>query len=461
MSSSKKYLNQHTIVASILIVLVILTSYSLRDTQVDKIKRAGIINVVTRNAPTTYYELHDEKTGFEYDLVTAFADYLGVKANFTVLETTPQILDSITNQQADIAASGLTVTSDRKNKFRFGPSYQSVQQQLVCRRGGPNPKTVTELIASISTFKLTVPAATSYDERLQALSKQNPDIQWQAIQGEDTESLLEQVWLRKLDCTIADSNIIDFNQRYYPELRVRLDLTEPEPLAWLLNKKSDTLQSEIESWFSEYKDSGKLSELLHRYYGFIDKFDYVDNRRFYKRIKTHLPKYKTTMQRAAKKYELDWTLLAAQAYQESHWKANAKSPTGVRGIMMLTQTTAKELGIKNRMDPAMSIWGGARYFRKLQKRLPDSITKSDRTWFALAAYNVGMGHVYDARELATRLDKNPDSWNDVSEVLPLLTKKKYYKTVKHGYARGREPVNYVLRIRNYHDILKNKLNLSK
>ncbi len=151
--------------------------------------------------------------------------------------------------------------------------------------------------------------------------------------------------------------------------------------------------------------------------------------------------------------DLDWTLLAALSYQESHWNPRAKSPTGVRGIMMLTLPTAKEVGVKSRLDAAQSIKGGAKYYARIYERLPEEIVEPDRTWVALAAYNVGIGHIHDAQTLAKRQDKDPNSWSVLAEMLPLLSQKRYYRTVKHGYARGSEPVFYVNRVRNYRDLL--------
>lgn len=128
----------------------------------------------------------------------------------------------------------------------------------------------------------------------------------------------------------------------------------------------------------------------------------------------------------------------------------------MRGIMMLTRKTASEVGVKDRLSARQSIMGGAKYLARLIKRIPEEVTGSDRMWFALAAYNVGLGHLRDARTLAVRLDKNPNVWVDLRDVLPLLSKKKYYRKLKHGYARGTEPVRYVQRIRDYHDILEQR-----
>ncbi len=404
--------------------------------------------VATRNAPTTYYEWHDEAVGPEYDLTQAFAKHLGVTVRYVVKDSVSEVLAAVENGEADIAAAGLTRTPDRKQRFLFGPIYEEVQQQLVCRSGGKRPNSVADL----DGVSLKVPSDTSYAEHLQRLQDDHHTLDWQ-VSDDDTETLLEQVWLKKLDCTIADSNIMAINRRYYPELRVRFNLTKPQPLSWLLPKNATALQTAISTWLKQFQHQGKLDSVMERYYGYINEFDYVDTAKFKKRIDTVLPKYQDEFEEAAAKYNLDWTLLAAQAYQESHWRSKAISPTGVRGIMMLTLDTARELGLSSRLDPKQSIFGGARYYKNLYDRIPDAIRDPERNWLTLAAYNIGMGHLKDAQELAKRLGKNPDRWSDLASVFPLLSNKKYYKTLQHGYARGRESVSYVQHIRDYHNIL--------
>ena len=145
-------------------------------------------------------------------------------------------------------------------------------------------------------------------------------------------------------------------------------------------------------------------------------------------------------------------------YQESHWNPKAVSPTGVRGIMMLTLETAGHLGIKNRLDPYSSIYGGAKYLAQIRKRFGDELKEPDRTWFAMAAYNVGYYHVEDARKIAVQLNKDPNKWIDLKTTLPLLSRKKWYKKTRFGYARGWEPVKYVENIRRYYDLLNYHLN---
>lgn len=410
--------------------------------------------VLTRNAPTSWYEGRDGITGPEHDLINSFASHYKLKVHFEIVDSIDEILAAIENEKAHIGAAGITVTDQRKKQgVIFAAPYQQVQQLVVCRRGKRLPRTVEDLVDR----NLTVIEGSSYIETLDELKSTTPELHWMVAKDEDTEQLLEKVWQNKNDCTLADSNIVSINRRYYPELVVAFPISDEQSLAWVLSPKWSGLKNSIDSWLSEIEENGELAVIMERYYGHFEIYDYVDIKRFRKRINQRLPKYQNYFKTAATKYELPWTLLAAQAYQESHWNPKAKSPTGVRGMMMLTLNTAKAVGVSNRLDPVQSINGGARYLRRMIKRIPDEIEGEDRIWFALAAYNVGYGHLNDARILAKKLGKNPDHWVDIKEILPLLANKKYYRTLKHGYARGSEPVQYVHSIREYQQILEQQL----
>jgi len=232
-----------------------------------------------------------------------------------------------------------------------------------------------------------------------------------------------------------------------------MSISEPEQLAWVVAEELEPLVEAMETWFARETTGLLLEEIEERYYGHVTRFDYVDIKVFGRRLETRLPRFESDFREAGERHGFDWRLLAAQAYQESHWDVNARSRTGVRGIMMLTRQTAKQLGIYDRLDPKASIRGGAAYLDQIHDRLPDSIVEPDRTWIALAAYNVGYGHVTDARELARARGLDPDRWRHLRQVLPLLSQRKHYRNLKHGYARGREPVRYVQRIRNFYDLL--------
>jgi len=412
----------------------------------------GEMVVLTRNAPTTYYYGPDGETGYEYDLVSAYAEHLGVTVRFKTLCTVEAVLQALSDGKGDFAAAGLTRTENRQRDFRFGPSYLEVRQQLVCRRGNTVPGSIEEMV----DVSIEVTAASSYVDRLSELRENVPDLSWWE-KDLTTEQILERVWEGKVDCTVADSNIVSINRRYMPELIVAFPLADTQVLAWALPPDAKALEKSMHEWFDGVEES-LLTRLYNRYYAHVEIFDYVDTARFKRRIQERLPYYKDIFKEAGEKYDIDWKLLAAMAYQESHWDPLAVSPTGVRGMMMLTLRTAGQLGVENRIDVRESIMGGARYFANLYERVPESVTEPDRTWFAMAAYNVGMGHLYDARGLARELDRDPDIWVEFQEVLPLLAKPEYYQDLRYGYARGTEPVRYVERIRNYYDILSNALN---
>jgi membrane-bound lytic murein transglycosylase F len=420
-----------------------------------EIKASGKLVVLTRNAPTTWYIGRDgQPTGPEYELVTAFADHLGVTVDFKHRASLTAILDSLEAGEGDLAAAGLTATDARRERFRFGPSYQRVTQQVVCRRDSVQPESVAELAG----LDLRVAADSSYVQRLETLkAASHPDLTWKATAEHNTEALLRQVWEREIDCTVADSTIVDINRRYFPELIAPFNLSREQPLAWALPGPAAELEEAVADWLGGFRDSGQLANLKEAYYGFFRVFDYVDTRVYIRRIDQRFPKYRTYFRQAAKRHDLPFPLIAAQGYQESHWRANAKSPTGVRGIMMLTRNTARSLGVANRLDPRQSIFGGAKYLARMKGRFADEVTEPDRTWLALAAYNIGRAHLHDAQILAREQGVSPHHWRSMKHVLPLLAKKEYYQDLKYGYARGTEPVRYVRRIREYRHVLEKEL----
>ena len=253
---------------------------------------------------------------------------------------------------------------------------------------------------------------------------------------------------------IADSNQATLVRRFYPKLNIAFDVSSPRQLAWALNPTNDTsLYDEVVVFFNKIKADKTLDQLLEKHYGHTSSLSYVDNCQFRQHQKSRLPQYQYYFNLASLLYDIDWRLLAAIGYQESHWSADAISPYGVQGIMMLTNDTAASLHVKDRTNPAQSIDGGARYFQQRLKIISDKIPEPDRTWFALASYNVGMGHLEDARQLTAQQGGNPDKWMDVKQRLPLLTEEKWHQQTKHGYARGKEPVRYVENIRSYYDLL--------
>jgi membrane-bound lytic murein transglycosylase F len=438
------------LISLLLILISLLIACDEALPHLEEIRERGELRVLTRYGPTTYYVKGNELAGFEYELAQRFAEYLNVKLKIIVPDNLGNMFKLIENGKADMAAAGLTITTKRKDRFHFGPVYQEVTQQLAYRNGNRIPQNITELYNG----QLEVVANSSHVEKLTSYKEDIPKLIWTENKELDSSGLLELVELEMIDYTIADSNDLAANQTLFPELRVAFDISEPQPLAWAMSLTEDgSLAAAMAIFFEQIEESGYLDRLIEKYYGHIRRFDYVDTRTYYRRIQTRLPQYEQLFKEAAEEFGFDWRLLAAISYQESHWDPQAVSSTGVRGLMMLTQVTAQEMNIDNREDPTQSIYAGAGYLASMAARLPERINEPDKTWIALAAYNIGLGHLEDARVLTESDSKNPDLWPDIKEYLPLLAKKKWYSQTRYGYARGDEPVRYIENIRRYYDIL--------
>jgi membrane-bound lytic murein transglycosylase F len=420
-------------------------------TLLDQIKSDGKLIVVTLNSPTTYYDDADVFAGLEYELAQMFADELGVELAMVDRPSLNDLFDDLNNKTAHIAAAGLTVTKEREKNYMFGPAYQEITEQLVYNISNRRPRNISQL----DDGTLEVVANSSHEETLYRLKEEHPELSWKANHELDSQELLEMVSENIIEYTIADSNTLAINQRFMINLRTAFNVSEARQLAWALAKTDDhSLLREIQKFFIKLKESGELTRIVERNYSHVEDFDYVGTKIYKRHIAQRLPAYQDFFEQAAAEYDVDWRLVAAMGYQESHWNPDAISPTGVRGIMMLTLKTARDMGIKDRIDPEQSIRGGTRYYKQIKDRIDKNIPEPDRTFMAIAAYNVGYGHVQDAREITRKLNKNPNSWIDVKQALPLLAKRKWYKQTRYGYARGWEPVQYVENIRSYFEILK-------
>jgi membrane-bound lytic murein transglycosylase F len=428
-----------------------LTTCSFPVTELERLQELGRLRVVSRNAATTYYLGPEGRpVGLDYELATRFADHLGLRLEFEALESLGELLPAVRSGRADIAAGHITVTPERARRVRFGPAYQFVSQYVVYRRGSRRPRRTADLQGG----RLGVVADSSHAETLRRLARDNPQLQWEELELPSVEELFEAVADGELDFAVTDSTAYTLNRRYYPTVRKAFDLTRPAPIAWAFPHGDDySIFGEAQLFFTRLLLSGELERLIDKYYAHTDTFDWVGTRTFLRHLDSRLPRFEALFRAAAAEIEMDWHLLAAISYQESHWDPNAVSPTLVRGLMMLTEATAAQLGVEDRTSPEESILGGARYLLQLKGRLPEHISEPDRTWMALAAYNVGLGHLEDARIITAMNGRDPDLWADVREHLPLLARKQWYTKVSRGYARGRQPVEYVRNIRSYYDIL--------
>lgn len=423
-----------------------------RSTPIPSARDSGELVVLTRNGPTTYFEnAQGQPAGFEYDLAALFAKELGLKLRIVTATNFHEILPLVSARQAHLAAAGITITDERKKQVLFSTAYQAVQQELVFNTNLNKPAD----LKAASRGRLVIVAGTSYAERLLRAKRAIPELKWTEVKDQQTEELLTQLADGTgLDYVIADSNIVQITQNFHPTLAVAFPVGRSEYLAWAFPKDGDAwLYKKSVEFFARIQHNGTLKRLLDRYYGHVERLESADVSAFLSKMQTVLPRYRPLFQEAQEITGIDWRLLAALGYQESKWEPLATSPTGVRGIMMLTEDTADAMGVKDRLDPKQSIMAGAKYLLTQREAIPPRITEPDRTWMAMASYNVGYGHLEDARVLAARQSLNADAWTDLKKTLPLLAQTQFNTTVKHGFARGGEPVIFTENVRTYYDIL--------
>jgi membrane-bound lytic murein transglycosylase F len=387
--------------------------------------------------------------GFEFELAKAFADHLGVGLKVKVCNSWGELLPSLDEETGDFVAASLTVMPSRLELADFSKEYLCVQQMVITHKDNLQINSVEDLVGKT----IRVRGETSYEERLNQLKKNRFDITIKAPHNVSTEEIVEDVAKGRTDITVADSNVALLNRRYYPDIRIAFPIGKPQSLGWAVKKGEGALLDRINTFFDKIKQDGTFDEIYKQYYAYVEEFDHLDIKKFQQRIKTRLPKYEQIIRNACERHGFDWRLVTALIYQESQFNPLARSFTGVKGLMQLTLPTAREMGIENRLDPEQSIMGGVRYLRKLYD-LYDQAQGPDRLLIALAAYNVGKGHVLDARRLAWKMKLNPNKWSSIEKTLPLLSNRKYYKQSRYGYCRGSEPVFHVQSILTYYDILK-------
>ncbi|KEF31750.1 Transglycosylase, Slt family [Marinobacter nitratireducens] len=433
-------------VASLVISAVLALTACSRPTTLQEIRNEGVLHVITRESPSIYYEGRNGVTGYDYELAKRFANELGVELRVRVADDNTEILSVLSRDFAHIGMAGLSDQPGLDNQYRVLPTGIAAQSVVVYNRDFDRPESLGELEGQ--TLHL-VPDS-NHEHHLSDVS----GYRWRVHPGIDAAGILARVESGEFPYAIVSSNELELNQVFYPKVKEAFALGNPEELAWLFPKGQDkTLITAANQFLQKLQADGTLAQLAERFYGHLEQLNYVGARTFMHHVNNRLPKYEDLFQDYADQSGMDWRLLAAIGYQESHWRPNAVSPTGVRGLMMLTRNTASYIGINNRMDAEESIQGGARYFQMVHDKIPDRIPEPDRTWFALASYNVGFGHLEDARRLTEGAGKNPDRWMDVKEFLPLLAQKEWYQKTRFGYARGHEPVLYVQNIRRYYDVL--------
>jgi membrane-bound lytic murein transglycosylase F len=436
---------------SVIGILLLLGGCAEEPSTLERAQAEGVLRVITRNSPATYFQDRNGETGFEYELVKRFADDLGLELKIETADNLDELFASLNKPSGPVlAAAGLVKSDGRQQHARFSLPYLEVTPQVIYRNGQQRPTRPDDLLGK----RILVLKGSSHAEQLAALKLQLPALAYEESAAVEVVDLLRMVDEGQIDLTLVDSNELAMNQVYFSNVRVAFDLGDAQNLAWATAPGEDrSLLDEMNAFIERAQKNGSLQRLKDRYYGHVDVLGYVGAYTFAKHLQQRLPRYEKFFREAAQTNQVDWRLLAAMGYQESLWQPTATSKTGVRGLMMLTLRTAQAMGVSDRLDPKQSIEGGAKYIVYVKNLLPESIQEPDRTWFALAAYNVGGGHLEDARKLTEAEGLDPNKWLDVQKILPRLAQKQWYSKTRYGYARGGEPVHFVRNIRRYYDIL--------
>ncbi|MFT4874192.1 membrane-bound lytic murein transglycosylase MltF [Congregibacter sp.] len=419
----------------------------------EKIRERGELRFITRNSPTTYYIGRSGPRGFEYDLASLLAEELEVDLVVTTAFSLDELFNALERGEADIAGAGLTLTKARSAHFASSQSYAKQTPQVIYKVGRKKPRKTADLAEQT----LAVLADSSHEDLLTTLRDEGLDwLKWESVNGSDTGELLTRVNEDRIDLAIVDSRDFFIQQNLVPRLEVAFDLAAEEDIVWYLadSARGTPLLKTINEFLQRRQSDNSIAQIQRGYFDRDEDISRVDSQTFVGKVRRDLSSYQQLIEIVALEQKIPWELIAAISYQESHWDPKATSRTGVRGMMMLTLATAEEMDVDDRTDPAESLRGGARYFKKLRRRLPDDILEPDRSWLALAAYNIGMGHLEDARVLTQRRGGDPHLWRDIMDTLPLLQEPQHYRTLRYGYARGLEAVRYVQNIRHYYNILR-------
>jgi len=414
------------------------------------IRARGELRVVTLNLPTCYYLGSQGTEGLEFELASAYAARLGVKLNMYPLADERALQAELAAGRADIAAASLTNTPEWSRAGDAAEPYARIPQLVVYAKNAVRPRETLQL----ESAKVAVRAGSPQERILQRLkSTVAPQLVWEETAPSSADPV-EDVDSGDALYAITDAREFSFAHHLYPNLLVGFALPEERPVQWIVRHGARQLLASVNAFFRDLNASGTLAELMDDTSGDTRRFAYEESREFQNHVGDRLPRYRSWFEQAARQSGLDWRLLAAIGYQESKWDPQAQSFDGARGVMMLTADTAQALGIRDRSNPEQSILAGARYLAQVREKIPERIAEPDRTWLTVAAYNVGFGHLEDARIIAQQRGKDPDSWVDVRQQLPLLAQERWYTRARRGYARGWEPVQFVDRIQRYLTLLE-------
>jgi membrane-bound lytic murein transglycosylase F len=432
------------------LALTLLGACARGPTPLETILSRGTLNVATVNSPTTYYQGAHGPQGAEFQLATAFAANLGVELHLYTVPDVAALREELQSGRADIVAAGVTPDREWNETGKASAEYQRIEQLVVAQRGKPRVRNIAALAGKHLVIEKGSPQLQILDD---LRARGAAYLQWDVVTHATGEPLAL-VEDGKADYAVVDANEFAYAQHLYPGVAVAFTLPDPRAAHWIVPKRAGTLRSRINAFFDELRSDNSLEILLAAATPESPDFELQISQRLQKDIALELPALRPHFEEASRETGVDWRLLAALGYVESKWQTLAASADGAQGVMMLTSETAASLGVTNRSDARQNILAGARYFVHVREQIPERIQEPDRTWFTLAAYNMGYGHLEDARKLTQSKGKNPDVWADVRKTLPLLAMDEYYVDLKHGFARGWEPVQMVDKVQLFLKLLE-------
>ena len=435
--------------------------------RIDLIKKRGKLIIITDFNSVDYFIYRGQPMGFNYELAKAFADYLGVSLEVNTNYNLKTTFNELYSGKCDVLAMGLTITKDRTKKLQFTKPIMQTRQVLVQRKpeGWEKmskkelDKHLIRLTLDLARKHIVVEANTSYCKRLKSLSDEIGDSIYYVGTSEFlTEDLIRQVAEGRIDYTVCDEHIAMVAQTYYTNIDIQTPISFEQNLAWAIGKGDPEFLKELNNWLTRYKKSKKFALLYAKYFKNLRTKKIVDSK-FSSVGGGKISPYDQEIKKESALIGWDWRLLASLIYTESRFNPDVKSWAGAFGLMQLMPATAERFGLSVNSPPEKQIEAGVKFLKWLDDYYREEISDStERIKFVLAAYNVGMGHVDDARALAKKYGKNPNVWTGSVDYFILnKSKPEFYKddVVKYGYCRGIEPYNYVSSILQRYDDYKN------
>ncbi len=427
-----------------------------------RIQAAGVLKAAVDYNSTNYFIYRGRPMGFEYELLQAYCKEIGVNLEIVVSNNLNDAFEGLKTGRFDVIARNITITLDRREEVDFTKPIYQAKQVLVQR--GQNSANDTNYVSSalqLTGKTITVQKNSAHHKRLENLAEEiggTIRIETDSLLG--AEDLITKVAKGEIDYTVCDENIGIVNKFYYPQIDVSVQLSLDQNIAWAVRKGAVDLKGSIDKWLTGFESTRRFDHLYYKYFESARALERKESD-FHSLTGGRISKFDATIKEVSKKFGWDWRLIAAMVYHESRFNENAAAWTGAYGLMQLMPSTAEAFGITNITNPKQNITGGIMLMNSLNSQFLESIPDSaERVRFVLAAYNVGLGHVKDAQQLAEKYGKDPKVWNNnVKDFLESKAEEKYFKdpVVRWGYCRGTDATQFVDNVvslyNNYRNII--------